>query len=1759
MLFYMFHAVTLFDTVTVDIGSGRFRTWHFSAWWLTEMDDFWSHKKAKDRFLCACCTHFHTGQSQRKDGPALSPPLLLQQSASVQLCLCIPFKKENTAKHRGPHISRREKEPLISAIGDSEDSKEYKRWKTWCCNKLLTLDKLPEASRGAYVYTLLSGKALEAVEHLEPSAYQKAGGDLVLWELLDQRFPQKEQIDELGEILGEVFTLKVKDGETMKMWAARSQELFEKCARKTGVKFPDEARGWLMLHRAGLSEEQKAVVIARAGGDLNREKISTALRSCYPDFVARRKGAAVVDEVFPVEDHDDFPPLDSEFQDVQDFVADHLGQDSLDDGEDFPEGDVAEVLAATWKEKRQELSRLQKSRQFGKAREVRRAFRVEVEELKAKTTCHRCGKRGHWAKECPLPKGSGKSKGGSAPTSASATGAALVETADDDAPEFVAAVVSVSSMVQQLRERLCDKPSKAVESGIALVSCPGFGVLDSGCGRTIIGESTLRDFEKLWKQNGDVIPAHVHEVHQFKYGNGEVETSQSVVPMPVYLAGRKGVIRASIVRGAAPLLISRTALKKLGASLDFQHDRLRLFNREVPLQVNQAGQYVVNLMKACEDVDEVGSPFAEVMTIAPHAGSPPDHVTNEDVIDSRSADPDESQSSGADASCCASITDCPAGQRVLQKNTIQPLVIPDQHVISEFHFHGKADCLAPARNDVVMPTWKPTKCQARRLLQQASVSHEVCSAECQWGRGDVKVMEVFSPPRFAPEVQSRGFEAKSYDLKTGYDLSTARDRRKVEEDLLHHRPELLVLCPPCTHEGGWFHLNSTKLERREYLQLRARSRSFIRWCCKLFRMQVNLGGRAIFEHPTGARTWTYPEMQTLCKRFTTVKLHLCRYGLQLPESNQLIRKSTRLLASHQDMESLGLLCPGKQDPLHMQHDTIQGSAPGVPSVSAFAGAYPTPFVRAVLETVPMFRNQPAFCVTEDSVSHACWDEVCAVSKPSSADLLPVIKKLHNNLGHPPNSDLVRILRHGQASSEAIEAARSYDCQFCKSQTKPGIPLPAQPNRVHEFNAQVGLDVKNLRGWRPNQKVKALNLVDTASSFQRMIPFFQNETSELLQELFSEHWVAWAGPPKELVLDPAQTNMGDPMVTPCELRGIHIRPIAAGAHWQLGKTESHGGWFAHVLDKLIDEHQPKNKEEWLSCVRHAHVKNQMIQVHGFSPHQFVFGKGVHIPDDLLGEPVSVVPATASLTDSALAKSQAMRVTARVALAKLQDDRALRVALLARPRRSFEFKPGMAVAYWRDQKWVNGQLQLGGRWHGPAVVIGTVGRNVIVIHRKQLLRCAPEQLRPSTSEEQQLLHLPDAELLGIKNLVETGSLESKNYVDLVPQSYPPMPDVDPAQLESDAQQPDSIPVSGHASLPEPAINSESPAAEPEIAIDKTAQDPSGDMSVDAPNEATVSADATPADVSSGSHVSDQPTSYGPIRRRVHGKDGPLSLYRPPAMRQDDFVDVMKEVVPQLIEQAVMSEERSASSKRPHADETSPEVSEPASSRAHVSEVLSVQDCTELLDLACHGPSEVLMAEYLKKKLDKELRHSNNPPDLQQKVDDGKLAEWQTLLSKPNALKIHYGKAAEHIRRTHADRFMGSRFVLTRKPVEEGHEIDPHDFSTFTVKGRWCLQGHLDPDLQAKAEEGLLKSPTLSQLGRMTLMQVLASHKWLLQLGDIKGAFLEAGPLEERFRPLYAHQPPGGIPGVPSDAVIEVLGNVYGQNDAPAAWFREFNSVV
>ena len=188
----------------------------------------------------------------------------------------------------------------------------------------------------------------------------------------------------------------------------------------------------------------------------------------------------------------------------------NFGLDEQASGDLFAEADVAEVLAARWKEKRMELSKLNKARQFNRAKETKRSFRIEVEELKKRTTCHKCGKKGHWSRECRSQggsKGSGRGSDAQA-SSSSASGAAVVESTQLD---FVASVQSSVSLLDRMRrfcgDRQCEQPAP-----ICLVSSPGFGVLDSGCGRTIIGAHTLSEFEKLISSPIE----RSTEMHQFR-------------------------------------------------------------------------------------------------------------------------------------------------------------------------------------------------------------------------------------------------------------------------------------------------------------------------------------------------------------------------------------------------------------------------------------------------------------------------------------------------------------------------------------------------------------------------------------------------------------------------------------------------------------------------------------------------------------------------------------------------------------------------------------------------------------------------------------------------------------------------------------------------------------------------------------------------------------------------------------------------------------------------------------------------------------------------------------------------------------------------------------------------------------------------------------------------------------------------------------------------------------------------------------------
>ena len=146
---------------------------------------------------------------------------------------------------------------------DDDAGKQLRKFKAWAQAKMATMKDIQVAQHGPRIYTLLEGKALESVEHV------------TLEEL-----HEKESEDQMGEALGECFGLCAEEGECMQQWAARVQEVFQKCRRKASVEFPSVAQGWIALNCSGLTEEQKAIVKAKTQGKLELPVITAALRSC---------------------------------------------------------------------------------------------------------------------------------------------------------------------------------------------------------------------------------------------------------------------------------------------------------------------------------------------------------------------------------------------------------------------------------------------------------------------------------------------------------------------------------------------------------------------------------------------------------------------------------------------------------------------------------------------------------------------------------------------------------------------------------------------------------------------------------------------------------------------------------------------------------------------------------------------------------------------------------------------------------------------------------------------------------------------------------------------------------------------------------------------------------------------------------------------------------------------------------------------------------------------------------------------------------------------------------------------------------------------------------------------------------------------------------------------------------------------------------------------------------------------------------------
>ena len=633
--------------------------------------------------------------------------------------------------------------------------------------------------------------------------------------------------------------------------------------------------------------------------------------------------------------------------------------------------------------------------------------------------------------------------------------------------------------------------SSGVEEAL-LVSSPGFGIIDSGCGRTLTGQATLNTVFRMLKDKEQGIPTLKKKTNVFRFRNGLEsleEVSEKVVRLPVGTHGKTVIVKAAVIQGDAPLLLSRSTMKSLRAVIDFEKETL-LIQGDLPrpLATNSAGQFVI-----------------DVMNFEPH---------RVDALVSESADE-------------------------IKPEVKEKVSLRENHCIMA---HAGA--------------W--TKGSPERL-------------KCL-------VAELFSPPRFSTVAEQYGKKSLAFDILQGWNLNDRKTQQQVDQLLVDW--------------GGWYHLNQQHLKMLQRCHNRRIAQKQADFVVQQIKKQLGRGGRVLVEHPWSSNLWKYPPMAKLLQRMHLCRSDLCAYELSGPDSGLPVKKPTGLAVSHPDMTQLTKCCPG-----HSMHTKTS--------------KYTEDFCRTWLSCVLPETNLCSFACLQDQMPQtsppslssevpACLSlsEVLAArdESPSDDQVKTELRKLHNNLGHPTGREMVRVLKSAGGSEQALRLAADFKCDICFQRQRPTPCLPASAHQIVDFNHRVGLDVKKVPGWETNRVVSCLNVVDFASGFPMMHPFFEVETGELLRSLFQKGWEAWAGAPVEVMLDPARTNISSTFLDPLELSGTRVLTSAAEAHNQLGKVEKQG----HLL---LDQVQPTNREEFEQCVLSACTsKNEMLNSKGLSPAQ-----------------------------------------------------------------------------------------------------------------------------------------------------------------------------------------------------------------------------------------------------------------------------------------------------------------------------------------------------------------------------------------------------------------------------------------------------------------------------------------------------------------------------------------------------------------------------
>ncbi|CAE7806230.1 GIP, partial [Symbiodinium sp. KB8] len=403
------------------------------------------------------------------------------------------------------------------------------------------------------LYQNLSGRAWVESEELNVDDLASSQGLKIFKSWIRERY-QEVEVSRIAEALTLFFKkMKRQTGQSIREF----NSVFDRGHSRLleiDCRLPEVARAWAYLNALGLSNSEELSLLASVGNDYSTAKLQKAAilheKSLRGPWVPRNKG--------------DGKGAKSAFLTGTDNDEPQHGID--DDRDDDETGACLPEEAAI------EIHEAFVAQESAKARyrDIVKARGVDPENIKhnkknaeesTKTTpddslaqaklrsyCAGCGRRGHWHKdaECPLNR-----SGNQAPASkprAPQDHQVHATTVSSGAP---ASIVEVAYMVGDL-------------GGDRLLA-----ITDTACSKSVMGQKWLESYLRLAKEIG--VDTQFLDCHDdFRFGASRLFHANFSATIVIQIRDRVFMLRASVVQGEVPLLMSRSALSKLGMVYDLE-------------------------------------------------------------------------------------------------------------------------------------------------------------------------------------------------------------------------------------------------------------------------------------------------------------------------------------------------------------------------------------------------------------------------------------------------------------------------------------------------------------------------------------------------------------------------------------------------------------------------------------------------------------------------------------------------------------------------------------------------------------------------------------------------------------------------------------------------------------------------------------------------------------------------------------------------------------------------------------------------------------------------------------------------------------------------------------------------------------------------------------------------------------------------------------------------------------------------------------